>query len=75
MPAVFLYLEKLPTWSKDWQGEGLRPKHITAWTKNAAENFCMRLRSSACIRIRPHPSASACVCVRVSACVRLRTEN
>ena len=43
-----------------------RPKHIAAWAKNAAENFCM---PSAFVRVRA--SASACVRVRASACVRV----
>ena len=29
-----------------------RPKHITAWTWNVAEEFCMHLRLSACVRLR-----------------------
>ena len=48
-----------------------RPKHITAWTKNAAEKFCMRLRMSACVHLRLCASASVCVCVHLhpSACI------
>ena len=44
-----------------------RPKHIAAWAKNAAENFCM---PSAFVRVRA--SASACVHVCASACVRVQ---
>ena len=47
-----------------------RPKHITAWTKNAAEKICMRLRSSACVRLRLHASASVCVCPRACVCAQ-----
>ena len=36
-----------------------RAKHITAWTKNAAEKFCKRLHLSACVRLRL--CGSACV--------------
>ena len=53
MPAVFLDLEKLPTWGKDWWRErDSRPKHTTAWTKNAAEKFCVRLRLSVCFYVQ-----------------------
>ena len=69
--AVYLLPCGLSTWlwDKDWRGErrDSRPKHITAWTKNAAEKFCMRLHSSACMRLRLHSSA----CVRLC----LHTEN
>ena len=46
----------------------LRPKHITAWTKNAAENFayvCARLHACICVYVR--------LCASV--CMRLRPEN
>ena len=39
-----------------------RAKHITARTKNAAEKFCMRLCSSACMGLRLR--ASVCVCAQ-----------
>ena len=41
-----------------------RPKHITAWTKNAAEKFRMRLRSSASVRLRLRLRLRlrACIC-------------
>ena len=47
-----------------------RPKHITAWTKNVAEKFSMRLHSSACVcalKIKC-PDASRCknFCVQTS---------
>ena len=38
-----------------------RPKHITAWTWNVAEEFCMRLCLSACICICMRPRVSSCV--------------
>ena len=62
--TVFLDLEKLPTWDKDWRERDSRPKHITAWIKNAAEKI-----SHASAFVRERASASA------SACVHLRTEN
>ena len=46
-----------------------RPKHITAWTKNAAEKFCMCLRSFACMRLRLRASMCVCVHLRPSASV------
>ena len=46
----------------------LRPKHITAWTKNAAEKFCICLRSSACVHLRLCASVCVCVCPCVCVC-------
>ena len=60
--TVFLDLEKLPTWDKDWRERDSRPKHITAWIKNAAEKFRMRLRSSASVRLRLR--LRACICAQ-----------
>ena len=34
-----------------------RSKHITAWTKNVAEKFCMCLHLSVCVRLRQRASA------------------
>ena len=59
VPTVFLDLEKLQTWDKDWRGERLKA-HITAWTWDVAEEFCMRLHSSACV----------CVCLRACVCAQ-----
>ena len=55
-----------------------RPKHITAWTKNAVEKFCMRLRSFACVRLccmRPHASASIRVFPHASAHRKLNVQT
>ena len=41
-----------------------RPKHITAWTKNVAEKFCMCLHLSVCVRLCQCVSTSACVCAQ-----------
>ena len=52
VPTVFLNLEKLPTWNKDWQERDSRP-HKTAWT--VAEEFCcMHLHSSTCVCVSVH---------------------
>ena len=47
------------------ESQGL--KHITAWTKSAAEKFWMRLRSSACMRL--HLRAFAYVRIHLHACI------
>ena len=44
-----------------------RPKHTTTWTWNAAEEFCLHLRSSTCMRLRLR--ASTRVCIRLRACI------
>ena len=59
MPTVFLDLEKLPHGTRIGGERDSRPKHITAWTWNAAEEFCMRLHLSACVCLR------ACVCAQI----------
>ena len=48
-----------------------RPQHITAWTWHISEEFCMRLRSSACVRVRSSSSA----CVRLRPCARVCVQN
>ena len=51
-----------------------RPKHITAWTKNAAENFaCVCVRPRACVHLHLCAPASVCICVcpHLSTCMRV----
>ena len=51
----------------------LRPKHITAWTKNAAEKFCICLRLSACVHLRLCVSVCVRVCASVARKVNIQT--
>ena len=65
LPLYLWILKTYQQWTRIGQKRYSRPNHIAAWTRIAAEEFCMRLCVFTCI----------CVCLCVSVCMHLHTEN